>query len=194
MRLTKIYTKIGDKGTTMLATGAMVDKDCVRIEAYGTVDELNSWVGLLRDSLLDTGSPDVTQLVQSLLKVQNELFDVGGELSVPAEVLDTSRQQVVGPEAILRLEREIDEWNETLEPLKNFVLPGGHRANSVAHLARTVCRRAERRVVAMARTEVVRDDVRIYLNRLSDWLFVVSRILSKTFGALEILWKQKGKN
>ncbi len=178
----------------MLATGAMVDKDCVRIEAYGTVDELNSWVGLLRDSLLETESSEVTLLVQSLLKVQNELFDVGGELSVPTEALDTSRQQVVGPESIQRLEREIDEWNEELEPLKNFVLPGGHRTNSVAHLARTVCRRAERRVVAMARTEAVRDDVRIYLNRLSDWLFVISRILSKSLGAPEILWKQKGKN
>jgi cob(I)alamin adenosyltransferase len=108
--------------------------------------------------------------------------------------LDINRQQVVGTEAIERLEREIDDWNTTLEPLKNFVLPGGHRANSVAHLARTVCRRAERRVVAMAHHEVVRDEVRIYLNRLSDWLFVLSRKLSLTFGTPEILWKQKGKN
>jgi len=200
MRLTKIYTKVGDKGSTMLASGAFVPKNAPRIEAYGTVDELNACVGLLRDTLVEfapSGAPHEKSfrgIVAALLQIQNELFDVGGELATPTEVLDTTKQQVVGPDAIARLEREMDAFNEQLAPLANFVLPGGHRANSLAHVARTVCRRAERRLVSLTGVESIRTEPCIYLNRLSDWFFVVSRIISQSLSTPEVLWKQKGKN
>ena len=190
IRLSKIYTKVGDKGTTLLATGQRVSKSHVRIEAYGSVDELNAVVGLLNDDLDES---IFSEIKSSLLKIQNELFDVGGELSVPVDVLDTSKQQVIQQEAIARLEREMDEFNLKLPPLENFVLPGGHRANSLAHLCRTVCRRSERAVVRMSEQEAVRDEVRIYLNRLSDWFFVLSREISRRLNVGEVLWAQNRK-
>ncbi len=198
MRLTKIYTKVGDKGLTSLANGVKVPKYHVRIEAYGTVDELNSFTGMLRDQLhlleQHKGMPRIMELMVRLRQIQNELFDVGGELATPAEVLDIARQQVVTHESVLRLEREIDEFNGLLEPLANFVLPGGHPANSLAHVVRTVCRRAERAIFALANEESVREEVLIYLNRLSDWFFVVSRVISQEVGVPELQWHQKGKN
>jgi cob(I)alamin adenosyltransferase len=190
MRLSKIYTKIGDKGSTLLATGERVLKSNVRIEAYGSVDELNAVVGMLRDSL------DVLQFAdirEKLASIQNELFDVGGELSVPLDVLNTDRQQVVQMAEVCRLESEIDAMNEHLAPLENFILPGGHLINSTTHLCRTVCRRAERAVVRMSEQDAVRDEVRIYLNRLSDWFFVLSRDLSRRLGLQEVLWAQNRK-
>ncbi len=189
MRLTKIYTKTGDKGDTRLATGEKLSKSSARIEAYGAVDELNSFIGLLQDSLSEyqTFSSLRTQLAQ----IQNELFDIGGELATPLPHLNTSRQQVVGKAEIERLEHELDAYNEDLPPLKNFVLPGGHKANSLAHVARTVCRRAERGVVRMRETEQVRDEALIYLNRLSDWFFVVSRYISCSLNIPEVLWAQR---
>lgn len=195
MRLTKIYTKVGDQGSTLLATGARVGKDSARIEAYGTIDELNSFVGLLRDELIDLsqGRADFDDLLAQLAVIQNEMFDIGGELATPVEALNTQKQQVVTHVAVLRLEAEIDVYNEFLPPLANFVLPGGHRANSLAHVCRTVCRRAERAVVALGRSEVVRDEPRIYLNRLSDWLFVIGRIISHRLGCAEVLWQQADK-
>lgn len=188
MRLTKIYTKVGDKGTTLLANGERVPKDSLRIESYGNVDELNSFLGLLRDGLAAEGER-FQDLLAQLSLIQNEIFDVGGELATPAPALDTTRQRVVTKAAISRLENEMDAFNEALPPLANFVLPGGHPANSLAHVCRTVCRRAERGVVALAAAEPVRDDVRIYLNRLSDWLFVLSREISKRLGVPEVLWR-----
>lgn len=198
MRLTKIYTKVGDKGLTYLANGSKVPKYDLRIEAYGTVDELNAFVGLLRDELhlmeQHKQLPRIAELAGQLRRIQNELFDVGGELATPVEVLDTSRQQVVSHESVARLEQEIDELNALLEPLANFVLPGGHRANSLAHVVRTVCRRAERAAVALANDVPVREELAIYLNRLSDWFFVASRVISLEAGVPELLWQQKGKN
>lgn len=198
MRLTKIYTKVGDKGLTYLANGSKVPKFDLRIEAYGTVDELNAFVGLLRDELHQMEQhktlPKITEITARLRRIQNELFDVGGELATPVDVLDTSRQQVVTHESVARLEQEIDEFNEQLEPLANFVLPGGHSANSLAHIVRTVCRRAERGIVALANETTVREEVSIYLNRLSDWFFVASRVISQEAGVPELLWQQRGKN
>jgi cob(I)alamin adenosyltransferase len=191
IRLSKIYTKIGDKGTTILATGDRVSKSDVRIDAYGTVDELNSVVGVLRDLILKEAN--LADIAGQISRIQNELFDVGGELSVPFEHLNTAKQQVVKFEDIERLEREMDGFNELLPPLTNFVLPGGHLANSSAHLARTVCRRAERLVVRLSETERVRDEVKIYLNRLSDWLFVLSREFSRRLAVPEVLWAQNQK-
>ena len=191
IRLSKIYTKVGDKGSTLLATGERLLKSNVRIEAYGTVDELNAVIGMLRDTI----SPDekMGDIISMIGKIQNELFDLGGELSVPLDVLNTDRQQVVEISDIERLEHEMDSFNEKLPPLENFVLPGGHLANSAAHLARTVCRRAERAVVRMSEQDGVRDEVRIYLNRLSDWFFVLSRELSRRYGVEEVLWAQNKK-
>lgn len=194
IRLSKIYTKIGDKGTTMLASGEKVTKSSPRIEAYGTVDELNAVVGMLRDILIKDiheQQERFKELNARLAIIQNELFDVGGELSMPLDHLNVERQQVVSHVNIKRLEDEMDLANTHLEPLANFILPGGHLANSTAHLARTVCRRAERCVVRLAESEPVRDEVRIYLNRLSDWFFVTCREISYGLKIPEVLWQQK---
>jgi cob(I)alamin adenosyltransferase len=191
VRLSKIYTRVGDKGSTLLATGERVLKSNVRIEAYGTVDELNSMVGFLRDSIVDDRR--LLDLCEPLTKIQNELFDIGGELSVPLDVLDTQRQQVVSMADVARLEQEMDAFNEVLKPLENFVLPGGHLANSTTHIVRTVCRRAERAVVRMSEQDAVRDEVRIYLNRLGDWFFVLSREISRRLVVPEVLWAQNKK-
>ena len=197
MRLTKIYTKVGDKGQTMLANGATVPKDSPRIEAYGTVDELNAFIGQLADRLKNlaaqSSASSLSDLEAPLRFVQNELFDLGGELATPLEALQPERQQVVDGVAITRLESEIDLWNVNLEPLANFVLPGGHELNSLAHICRTICRRAERRLWALARSESVRAEPRIYLNRLSDWLFVLGRVLTHRLGGVEVLWNQRRK-
>jgi cob(I)alamin adenosyltransferase len=195
IRLSKIYTKIGDKGSTQLATGERVSKSNVRIEAYGTVDELNSVVGMLRDTIqaANVATVDCSDILLMIAKIQNELFDVGGELSVPSEVLNTALQQVVQHADIERLEMEMDAFNERLPPLINFVLPGGHIVNSTAHLARTVCRRAERAVVRMSEEIPVRSEAKIYLNRLSDWFFVLSRELSRRHGVEEVIWAQNKK-
>lgn len=193
MRLTKIYTKVGDQGLTMLAGGSKVPKDSPRIDTYGTVDELNSFLGCLRDILQATDGARFVDVIKQLSVVQNEMHDLGGELSTPAERLDLTKQQVVSLESIARLEREMDAYNDMLPPLANFVLPGGHQANSMAHICRTVCRRTERLVVALARTETIRSEPRIFLNRLSDWLFIISRVISQRLNVPEILWHQAGK-
>lgn len=194
MRLTSIYTKVGDKGTTMLASGKRVPKDSPRIEAYGTVDELNSFLGLLRDKLHAESDNTFADLVTSLLKIQNEMHDIGGELSTPNDILDIDKQQVVGASQIARLEEEMDCFNDTLKPLANFILPGGHELVSLAHICRTVCRRAERHVVTLSQSEQIRDEPRIYINRLSDWLFVTGRVIASRLKVEEILWKQAGKS
>jgi len=193
MRLTKIYTKIGDKGSTMLASGKKIAKSHPRIEAYGTVDELNAFCGLLVDKLSHSREANFESLLSSLNKIQHELFDIGGELSTPLEHLDPTRQQVVDAESVHRLEREIDSMNEALPPLKNFVLPGGHELNSLAHIARTVCRRAERVAVSLSEADSIRTEPLIYLNRLSDWFFVAGRFISKQLGAEETLWSQNSR-
>ena len=187
MRLTKIYTRVGDKGTTSLADGTRVLKNSARINAYGNIDELNSSLGMIRDQIELLLSAD--EIVQKVMMVQNELFELGGELSLPPEIVN-KKNNLIGSRQIQRLEAEIDEWNEVLPPLKNFVLPGGHPLNSMTHLARTICRRAEREIVAATEIEEIREDVLSYLNRLSDWLFVCARYLSHLVNAEEVLWNQ----
>ena len=179
-RLSKIYTRTGDQGTTGLGNGDRVAKDCLRIEAIGAVDELNCIVGRvlvhdLRDSIRGC-----------LQEVQHKLFDLGGELSIPG-------YQAITEEDIVRLEAALNEFNEQLPPLKDFILPGGGRAAADCHMARAICRRAERRVVSLERVEPVNDPVRVYLNRLSDLLFVLCRILARDEGGIEVLWRNPGR-
>ena len=179
-RLTRIYTRTGDAGTTGLASGSRVAKDSPRIEAIGAVDELNSALG----ALLSEPLPDAMR--DSLSNVQNDLFDLGGELSVPGHAIMSKAH-------IERLERELDRFNAALPPLKDFILPGGTRAAALAHVARTVCRRAERRVVTLSRKQKTAPALITYLNRLSDLLFVLARSLNRVTGQPDVLWQQ-GKN
>jgi cob(I)alamin adenosyltransferase len=179
-RLSKIYTRTGDAGTTGLGDGSRTAKDAPRIAAMGDVDELNAILGILLCEEL----PD--ELRTLLTGVQHDLFDLGGELSVPGGAFLKDTQPG-------RLEAAIDRYNADLEPLKEFILPGGTRAAALTHHARTVCRRAERLVVALARDEAVSVPARQYLNRLSDLLFVLARWLNKQAGSGDVLW-QKGKN
>jgi cob(I)alamin adenosyltransferase len=183
---------MGDQGATTLASGEKISKAARRLEAYGTVDELNSWIGFLRDQLKLNEVFLKHWLESSLERVQNQLFDLGGELATPSRHIQPERQHLISMVDIQKLEQEIDLANEELPPLANFVLPGGHVINSSAHIARTVCRRAERELVRLRIDEPdVRSETQIYLNRLSDWLFVVSRYASKKLGSCEILWQQK---
>jgi len=174
-RLSKIYTRTGDKGTTGLGDGARVDKDSLRVEAYGTVDELNSAVGLVLSAEL----PDAVR--DCLTRVQHELFDLGGELCMPGTTL-------IPDSYVLGLEHTLDSFNDDLPPLKDFILPGGSEAAARCHLARAVARRAERRLISLARNETVNEATIRYLNRLSDLLFVVARVLARHDGGSEVLW------
>lgn len=180
-RLTKIYTRTGDDGTTGLGTGERVDKDSPRVEAYGTVDELNCWLGMV---LEDQGLPSPVR--SALGEIQHRLFDLGGELAVPG-------RNVIQPDDTRALEELLDQFNADLPPLKDFVLPGGSPGASACHLARAVCRRAERRLLTLQRREVVNAESLRYLNRLSDLLFVVSRVLARSGGGTEILWQPRPK-
>ncbi len=179
-RLSKIYTRTGDAGTTGLGDGSRVAKDSARIEAIGAVDELNSAIGVLLADALPDG------VRGCLLAVQHDLFDLGGELSIPGYAS-------VGPQHVKRLENELDRYNADLAPLKEFILPGGSRGAGLCHVARAVCRRAERRVVSLASTETLSPALRQYLNRLSDLLFVLCRVLNQAAGVNDVYW-QKGKN
>jgi cob(I)alamin adenosyltransferase len=184
--LSKIYTRTGDKGETSLVGGQRVPKDDVRIEAYGTVDELNAWVGLARAAAIDSGAPGVA-LAKTLLRVQHQLFNLGSILSTLPKDLGTKQARVTDAD-IAWLEGEMDELTATLPPLRSFVLPGGSRLNALLHLARTVCRRCERVVVALRREGGCGDLEVRYLNRLSDALFVWSRDAARATGLGEVLW------
>jgi len=179
-RLSKIYTRTGDDGSTGLGDGSRVPKDHARVEAYGTVDELNALMGVLRAEL----APEHPQ--QNLLStIQHDLFDLGGELCIPGYSL-------LKAEGIDQLEQAIDAINEQLPPLKEFILPGGNKAASSAHVARTVCRRAERRVHSLAHVESNIGPLPLqYLNRLSDYLFVLARSLAREGGGGEVLWNRQ---
>jgi cob(I)alamin adenosyltransferase len=179
-RLSKIYTRTGDDGTTGLADGSRLAKHDPRIEAMGDVDELNSFIGLV---LTESPSDTINEL---LTRVQHTLFDLGAELSLPD-------QELVAAEATQELERALDELNQELAPLKEFVLPGGCRAAALAHLARGVCRRAERRLFALHASRPVNRRSLRYLNRLSDYLFVAARYLNKSAGVDDVMW-QSPKN
>ncbi len=175
-RLSKIYTRTGDKGDTGLGDGSRVDKDSARVEAYGTSDELNSVIGMVLAHEL----PDAVRTC--LVHIQHELFDLGSELSMPGhEFIPASYTE--------RLEQQLDAFNADLPMLKEFILPAGGHATSACHLARTVCRRTERRVVSLAREEDVNPHVITYLNRLSDLLFVIARVLARFENGEEVLWQ-----
>ena len=197
VRLSKIYTRTGDAGETALIGGRRVAKDSPRIEAFGTLDELQAHLGLLRAALGEEGSEQVLrdETIAALDRVQNDLFDVGNMLSTPPD----SPYPVPNPvdaERIGWLETTMDGWLESQKPLKSFILSGGGRFSALAHLARTVCRRAERLAVGVAREEEVAPEAVTYLNRLSDFLFVLARRLAEGFGEPEPLWRtplEKGK-
>ena len=178
-RLSRIVTRTGDAGTTGLGDGSRVAKDSPRIEAIGAVDELNSTIGL---ALVEDLPAPIAAL---LTDIQHDLFDLGGELSIPGH-------SAITPAHIERLEAAVERYNADLPPLKEFILPGGTRAAALVHVARTVCRRAERSVVALAATQAPSPSSRIYLNRLSDLLFVLARALNRAGGAPDVLW-QKGR-
>ncbi len=176
-RLSKIYTRTGDEGTTGLGDGTRVPKDSARVEAFGTVDELNSALGVL---LALAGLPEA--VISCLVGVQHELFDLGGELCIPGYVVITAAQ-------VTRLESALDRFNDSLPPLKEFILPGGGPAAAACHLARTIARRAERRLWTLAALESVNPPSLCYLNRLSDLLFVLARVLARHERGAEVLWR-----
>lgn len=174
-RLSKIYTRTGDAGDTGLGDGSRTAKNSLRVEAYGTVDELNSLIGLLL-------AADLPEGIEPLLtRLQHELFDLGGELCMPGTTL-------IPDTYVDKLEKNLDALNEHLPPLKDFILPGGSEAAARCHLARTVARRAERRVVSLAESEEVNPVTIKYLNRLSDFLFVAARTIARADGGSEVLW------
>lgn len=181
----KIYTKTGDSGTTGLFGGTRVPKSHVRIEAYGTIDELNSHLGLLRDQEVNASRRVL------LTEVQENLFTIGSRLATEDNEQRTKLPQLPA-KAVSRLEESIDEMDGELEPMQNFVLPGGHPSVSVGHITRCVCRRAERRVVALAELADIEENIIHYLNRLSDYLFVLCRKMSSELGVEETPWKPRG--
>ncbi|MDR2452260.1 MAG: cob(I)yrinic acid a,c-diamide adenosyltransferase [Candidatus Accumulibacter sp.] len=179
-RLSKIVTRTGDGGTTGLGDGSRVGKDSLRIDCIGEIDELNSALGvLLAEHLPENLRVDLT-------RIQNELFDLGGEICIPGSA-------IIGEAHVAGLEELAGRLNDGLDPLRNFILPGGTRAAALTHLARAVCRRAERRVVHLANSEPVSEFARKYLNRLSDLLFILARALNRTEGLSDVLWAQPGK-
>jgi cob(I)alamin adenosyltransferase len=186
VRINRVYTRSGDDGTTALIGGQRVGKDSLRIECYGTVDELNAAIGLVRTALEESKAGP--KLLPIMARVQNELFNLGSELATP-DAERRARQPAVAQRHIDALEAEIDELNESLPPLKSFILPGGGWPSSYCHLARTMCRRAERLTVSLARAESVGEHAVKYLNRLSDALFVFGRWAAAQDGIAEPLWE-----
>jgi cob(I)alamin adenosyltransferase len=180
-RLSKIYTRKGDNGSTRLGEGTRVKKDNPRVECYGNVDELNSLVGLFRSLNVPEGIDRI------LSEIQHDLFDLGGELCIPGH-------QMIREERIQFIENEIDSLNKDLAPLKEFVLPGGTQAAAIGHVARTVCRRAERSLVTLSQSEDVTDLALSYLNRLSDLLFVMARSVNKEAGQPDVLWRRESSD
>ena len=178
----KVYTKSGDKGKTSLIGGTRVPKSSLKIEAYGTVDELNSHLGFVCDQLKKSERKDFIR------NIQNQLFSIGSILAVEEE-MDFDHIPKLSMEEVERLEKEMDKMDESLPEMKFFVLPGGHIAVSSCHIARTVCRRAERRVIELSEIEKVDPAIIVYLNRLSDFLFVLSRAITQDLGVDEIPWR-----
>jgi cob(I)alamin adenosyltransferase len=179
-RLSKIATRTGDKGTTGLGDGSRTDKDSLRVHAMGDVDELNSHIGVLMCEDL----PPV--LREELKAIQHDLFDLGGELSIPGYTLITETQ-------VARLDALLEKYNADLPPLKDFILPGGSRAAAIAHVCRTVCRRAERCIVSLGKADKINEAPRQYMNRLSDLLFVLSRVLNRYAGGSDVQWEKDRK-
>ena len=190
LAINRVYTRHGDRGETSLAGGQRVPKDSLRIEAYGTVDELNASIAAARDTINEAraGKPRLAPLAAILLRVQHELFNLGSILATLPEDVHPQQARVTDAE-VLQLEEEIDQMNKDLAPLRSFVLPGGGRLNAELHICRTVCRRAERACVSLARVEGIPPIAMRYLNRLSDALFVWSRWASHITGSPETLWE-----
>jgi cob(I)alamin adenosyltransferase len=178
-RLSKIYTRTGDDGSTGLGDGSRVPKENLRVEAYGSVDEANCTIGVV---LSVAALPQ--EIARCLTEVQHDLFDLGGELCIPGH-------RMIDAEHVERLEKELDGFNEALPPLKEFILPGGGPATAACHVARAVCRRAERRCWSLARVENVSAEALKYLNRLSDLLFVLARVLARHEHGSEVIWRRK---
>lgn len=190
IRITRVYTRTGDKGETGLVGGTRVPKDNLRIEAYGTVDELNAAVGVVRAFNQDAPPTAARDRLEAILKrVQNELFDLGSELATPPDAFYEGMFRV-GDEDVAALERLMDDCEADLEPLNSFVLPGGGRVSALLHQCRTVCRRAERSVLRLQRDEAIGSGPLRYLNRLSDLFFVLSRWIGKQNGEREVLWER----
>ncbi|WP_025917486.1 cob(I)yrinic acid a,c-diamide adenosyltransferase [Herminiimonas sp. CN] len=177
-RLSKIATRTGDGGSTGLGDGSRIGKDSLRIGVIGDVDELNSQLGVLLCEAL----PDA--LREELLSIQHDLFDLGGELCIPGYTMITEAQ-------VARLDQLLAKYNADLTPLRDFILPGGSRAAALAHVCRTVCRRAERGIVTLGKTEPLNDAPRQYMNRLSDLLFVLSRVLNRFAGGSDVIWEKE---
>jgi cob(I)alamin adenosyltransferase len=192
VQISRVYTRSGDRGQTSLADGSRIDKDNPRIRTYGEIDELNSVLGLVRVELgREPHREDHTSFVdildRQLERIQQELFNLGAELASP-KITAKGNQHLLGEDHVSALERDMDALNETLAPLESFVLPGGGPVGAAAHLARTVCRRAERDLVWLAREETIRPEALGYLNRLSDYLFVLARSVAHELGYTETLW------
>jgi cob(I)alamin adenosyltransferase len=179
-RLSKIATRTGDKGTTGLGDGSRTDKDSARIASLGDVDELNSFVGLLLCEEMPA------ELREELISIQHDLFDLGGELCIPG-------YQLITDVHVLRLDNLLEKYNADLPVLKEFILPAGSRAASLAHVCRTVCRRAERSIVTLGKNEAINEHPRQYVNRLSDLMFVLSRVLNRFAGGSDVLWQHERK-
>lgn len=181
-RLTKIYTRTGDRGDTGLGDGSRVEKNHPRVEAMGTVDELNSILGLLIEQLQKQDNQQLSEISGFLRYVQHRVFDLGGELSIPELSIITS-------EHVRKIETELDALNDHLDPLENFILPGGSELIATAHLARSICRRAERRMVDMS--EGINENALQFINRLSDYLFVAARTCARATNIKEVLWTKE---
>ncbi|MDE2428194.1 MAG: cob(I)yrinic acid a,c-diamide adenosyltransferase [Burkholderiales bacterium] len=177
-RLSKIATRTGDAGTTGLGDGSRIAKDALRVHAMGDVDELNSHLGVLMCEDLPP------QMKHELMSIQHDLFDMGGELCIPGYTLITDAQ-------VARLDDLLAKYNADLPPLKDFILPGGSRAAAIAHVCRTVCRRAERAIVSLGHSETINEHPRQYMNRLSDLMFVLSRVLNRYAGGSDVLWEKE---
>lgn len=183
----KIYTKKGDKGKTGLIGGTRVSKASLRIESYGTVDELNSWLGVIRDGEIKSNYQE------QLIEIQDRLFTVGSSLACDPEKSSMKIPDLLNDDVQL-LEKWMDEMDQELEPMRSFILPGGNQTSSFCHVARCICRKAERNVVVLSENEFVAELVLMYLNRLSDYLFVLARKIAKDQGALDHPWKPRMNN
>ncbi len=179
-RLSKIATRTGDNGTTGLGDGSRVSKDSLRVHAMGDVDELNSHIGLLLCEELPA------DLREELVSIQHDLFDLGGELCIPGYT-------VIQESHVARLDALLEKYNADLPPLKDFILPAGTRAAALAHVCRTICRRAERTIVTLGASEIINADPRHYMNRLSDLMFVLARVLNRFAGGSDVLWEKTRK-
>lgn len=186
-RLSRIYTKTGDSGETGIGDGSRLAKSHPRIAAIGSVDELNSLLGVLIEEIKSEENPALTPAVDFLRECQHRIFDLGGELSIPDYAIISERHTT-------RLEKALDRMNENLEPLANFILPGGSRTIATCHWARSVCRRAERDVVTLGETEKINDAGLKFLNRLSDYLFVAARWIGQIQGIPEVLWEKDSED